>query len=106
MEYSFFDTVGGHRFVNGTIPRLIDAIESLSKNIESLNTSNTEENTPLMQFCLREAEFRLKDRKVIFSDENIKALAQELYEASESWIDSETIDDITGDFISKEGSLL
>lgn len=42
MALGFYDTVGGQRFVDHTIPRLVDAIE---KNTKALNSLRKEQYT-------------------------------------------------------------
>ena len=38
MSYSFWDTAGGQRFTEGTVPLLIEAIDKLAKELNKANT--------------------------------------------------------------------
>ena len=59
------------------------------------------EKTTLQRFCMEEAKFRADEAGYELSEKEMELLAEKFYERSESWIDSEKLEEITENFVEK-----
>ncbi len=60
------------------------------------------ETTTLQRFCMEEAKFRADEAGYELSNKELELLAEKFCEKSESWIDSEKLEEITEDFMKKQ----
>ena len=64
--------------------------------------TNTEVKTTLQRFCMEEAQFRVEEAGYDeLSEKEIELLSEKFYERSESWINSERLDEIMESFVSR-----
>lgn len=63
--------------------------------------TNTEVKTTLQIFCMEEAQFRAEEAGYELSEKEIELLSEKFYERSESWINSERLDEIMESFVSR-----
>ena len=64
--------------------------------------TNTEVKTTLQRFCMEEAQFRAEEAGYDeLSEKEIELLSEKFYERSESWINSERLDEIMESFVSR-----
>ena len=56
---NFYDTVGGHRFIEGTVPKLVAAVERLADALERANELKEKETVPNGDSSLRVGKYRV-----------------------------------------------
>lgn len=76
-------------------------LQTSRRENEQLESSETETKTTLQRFCMEEAKFRADEAGYELSEKEMELLAEKFYERSESWIDSEKLEEITENFVEK-----